>query len=151
MDKPMWITLAVLAVGAALAYAAYFAFVVVGAFKRKPGGAPDNQEPACGRCGYLVRGIPSFTCPECGSDLRDVGIEVGKRRGGAGWLAVIVLVMVWSLCMWLAGGLIDMLVMEWTPRYSSNTSRSTLGFPKSRAYENVTIKNSLRFPELTGS
>ena len=28
----------------------------------------------CGKCGYNVTGIPTFTCPECGSDLRKVGI-----------------------------------------------------------------------------
>lgn len=32
------------------------------------------QAPSCGRCDYQVRGLPSFICPECGSDLRDVGI-----------------------------------------------------------------------------
>jgi class 3 adenylate cyclase len=32
------------------------------------------NEPSCGRCGYLVKGLTTFTCPECGSDLRDVGI-----------------------------------------------------------------------------
>jgi hypothetical protein len=31
-------------------------------------------EPSCGKCGYCVRGIPGLTCPECGSDLREVGI-----------------------------------------------------------------------------
>jgi class 3 adenylate cyclase len=28
----------------------------------------------CGRCGYMVAGLPTFACPECGSDLREVGI-----------------------------------------------------------------------------
>ncbi|HSI36374.1 MAG: adenylate/guanylate cyclase domain-containing protein [Phycisphaerae bacterium] len=31
----------------------------------------------CGKCGYNVTGIPTFTCPECGSDLREVGIVQG--------------------------------------------------------------------------
>jgi hypothetical protein len=31
-------------------------------------------EPSCGRCGYCVRGLESMICPECGSDLRKVGI-----------------------------------------------------------------------------
>lgn len=35
---------------------------------------PDADDPRCGKCGYCVRGVPSFTCPECGSDLRAVGI-----------------------------------------------------------------------------
>ena len=33
-----------------------------------------SGEPRCGQCGYLSRGAASFTCPECGSDLRHVGI-----------------------------------------------------------------------------
>ncbi len=28
----------------------------------------------CGKCGYSVRGLTTFQCPECGSDLRKVGI-----------------------------------------------------------------------------
>jgi hypothetical protein len=32
-------------------------------------------EPSCRACGYAVKGLPSFTCPECGSDLREVGID----------------------------------------------------------------------------
>jgi len=39
------------------------------------------EEPTCGKCGYIVRGIEGFTCPECGSDLREVGIiPPGGRR-----------------------------------------------------------------------
>jgi hypothetical protein len=38
-------------------------------------------DPVCGRCGYAVRGLPTFTCPECGADLREVGI-LTPRRGG---------------------------------------------------------------------
>lgn len=30
--------------------------------------------PACGSCGYPARGIDSLNCPECGADLRVVGI-----------------------------------------------------------------------------
>ena len=36
---------------------------------------PKVTEPSCRACGYAVRGLPSFICPECGSDLREVGID----------------------------------------------------------------------------
>jgi hypothetical protein len=36
---------------------------------------PKVTVPSCRACGYAVKGLPSFTCPECGSDLREVGID----------------------------------------------------------------------------
>src|SRR5436190_23873548 len=92
----------------------FVALLIAGAVAQRPAPqdkpAPRDADPKCGQCGYVVRGIPSFTCPECGSDLRDVGIDIGKRRGGAGRIAVIGLTVVWALFMWLAGGLIDMAI-----------------------------------------
>ena len=38
-------------------------------------------EPVCAKCGYGVRGLPSFTCPECGADLREAGIHAPGSRG----------------------------------------------------------------------
>src|SRR6266700_4098720 len=38
-----------------------------------------TRQPTCGQFGYNVTGLSTFTCPECGSDLRQVGI-----RGAAG-------------------------------------------------------------------
>jgi class 3 adenylate cyclase/predicted RNA-binding Zn-ribbon protein involved in translation (DUF1610 family) len=37
------------------------------------------KEPTCGRCGYNVTGLSTFTCPECGSDLREVGIRSERK------------------------------------------------------------------------
>src|SRR5687768_8193859 len=58
--------------------------------------ADEPADPRCGACGYIVRGIESLRCPECGSDLRAVGIDVGRRRGRftppgplAHWLTVV--------------------------------------------------------------
>jgi hypothetical protein len=39
-----------------------------------------RADPVCGQCGYCVRGITSLTCPECGSDLREVGIIAPNMR-----------------------------------------------------------------------
>jgi class 3 adenylate cyclase len=41
-------------------------------FLRRRRGA---TQPTCGHCGYDVQGLPTFICPECGSDLRRVGIR----------------------------------------------------------------------------
>ena len=37
----------------------------------------------CGECGYRVEGVSGLRCPECGSDLREVGIDVkeSKKQG----------------------------------------------------------------------
>ena len=34
----------------------------------------------CGRCGYGVTGLTSMQCPECGADLRVVGIDKGNAQ-----------------------------------------------------------------------
>lgn len=34
----------------------------------------DSPSAKCGRCGYPMRGIASLHCPECGADLREVGM-----------------------------------------------------------------------------
>jgi hypothetical protein len=44
--------------------------------------ARKSTDPICGKCGYCVRGITSLICPECGSDLREVGIIPPGGRGG---------------------------------------------------------------------
>jgi hypothetical protein len=37
-----------------------------------------SAEPTCAACGYAVIGLPSHVCPECGSDLRVVGIRTPR-------------------------------------------------------------------------
>jgi len=41
-------------------------------------------EMSCGGCGYAVRGLESLNCPECGADLRMVGITRGQGAGKRG-------------------------------------------------------------------
>lgn len=45
------------------------------------GGRSRSGEMACGGCGYAVRGLEALNCPECGADLREVGIDRGKGGG----------------------------------------------------------------------
>jgi hypothetical protein len=40
-----------------------------------PWWGPKVTQPSCRACGYAVQRLPSFTCPECRSDLREVGID----------------------------------------------------------------------------
>ncbi|WP_432799112.1 hypothetical protein [Poriferisphaera sp. WC338] len=42
-----------------------------------------HSEQGCGKCGYLVKGLSGLNCPECGADLREVGIgKPGRSRRG---------------------------------------------------------------------
>jgi hypothetical protein len=34
----------------------------------------------CGKCGYSTRALTTFACPECGADLREVGIVQPTKR-----------------------------------------------------------------------
>jgi len=61
-----------------------------------------SPDPACGNCGYATHGISSFECPECGADLREVGIVTPntRRQGGSGCLLPVgftVLVLILAL------------------------------------------------------
>lgn len=60
-----------------------------------------SQEPMCGQCGYIVVGLPSSICPECGQDLREVGITyppaVRERVTRAG------LLLLWSVLLLACG------------------------------------------------
>ena len=47
-----------------------------------------EDEAVCGGCGYSVRGLRSLICPECGADLRTVGIVPASTTGGR-WLTTL--------------------------------------------------------------
>ncbi len=58
---------------------------------RKPQVNDRSGEPRCGQCGYIVRGLSELNCPECGADLREVGIHHARRSPTWWW------VFLWSL------------------------------------------------------
>jgi class 3 adenylate cyclase len=70
-----WIALGVMALAVLLFGGSLIGF----ALRRR--GRVGLAARACGRCGYDVRGLPTFFCPECGSDLREVGITSGTPPG----------------------------------------------------------------------
>ena len=63
---------------------------------------PKVTQPSCRACGYAVRGLPSFTCPECGSDLREVGIDTPGTGAE-----------IFRRFKWLAGAVGGMFVALW--------------------------------------
>ena len=42
---------------------------------------PKQQHAICGHCQYIVVGLETMFCPECGSDFRRVGIRAPDKRG----------------------------------------------------------------------
>lgn len=42
---------------------------------------PKHCHAVCGQCQYIVEGLQTMFCPECGSDFRKVGIEMPHKRG----------------------------------------------------------------------
>lgn len=43
-----------------------------------------NAEAVCGACGYSTIGLRELRCPECGGDLRSVGIYTPSTPRGRG-------------------------------------------------------------------
>lgn len=54
--------------------------IVMLARSRRQAGA--SGEGNCGKCGYLVAGLSTFVCPECGADLRVAGIVAPRKSRG---------------------------------------------------------------------
>jgi general secretion pathway protein G len=74
---------------------------VVGGCRRRPPDEPDPDEPPrCRQCEYLLIGIQSQRCPECGTILSPDNVVHGERRrnahqavGGVGVLALGIVLM----------------------------------------------------------
>ena len=58
-------------------------------------------EQSCGKCGYSVRHLTTFNCPECGADLREVGI---RRQSGKGPVMIAAATGVFVMVVLLCGG-----------------------------------------------
>ncbi|MDP9173740.1 MAG: hypothetical protein M3O30_07725 [Planctomycetota bacterium] len=72
-------------------------------------------EPTCGQCGYCVRGIAGLICPECGADLREVGIVPpgGRAPNPANRLAIL-----WTIALPLPAMLITWILLMTVLPYS---------------------------------
>src|SRR5205823_12220816 len=81
-------------------------------------------EPVCGQCGYCVRGLAGMICPECGSDLREVGI---LTPGAARPISKLGRVVVWTLIAPPMGMLVGSLLAPWiAPMDLLTTERRTI-------------------------
>jgi hypothetical protein len=94
-------------------------------------------EPVCGACGYSTTGLTSFTCPECGGDLRSVGILTpGTARPGWGFAAsAAAFLVLWGFCLPPLAGLVSAVA----PARKFYERRVRLDGPPSRLYDGVVV------------
>ncbi|HEY7117668.1 MAG TPA: adenylate/guanylate cyclase domain-containing protein [Tepidisphaeraceae bacterium] len=120
-----------------------------------------RELPTCGHCGYAVVGLTTFTCPECGSDLREVGIVRSRnappppalasaRPRPLGEFATFVRVVGWQLALFAilftlgAYYGIDHYVERVRPTTWTET-QVVRAKPNSGSYQSVTVTLTQRF------
>ncbi|MDB5354604.1 MAG: hypothetical protein JWN24_1057 [Phycisphaerales bacterium] len=100
-----------------------------------------GNEPRCGKCGYMVRGLATFVCPECGSDLREVGIDTGHTRQPA-WVVALVLSISWTVLLLPVRRAMTRALEDAMPRWITVIHTATLQKPTSAAYSSFSIYGS---------
>lgn len=110
---------------------AVFLIVIVIAFLlwRPSTTKSEAMEPVCGKCGYIVKGLPSSICPECGSDLKRVGI-ITHRSCSA--ISPILFILCWSVLTLLG----TRTYLAGRP-YESKKTRGLV--PLSQSYERIDV------------
>lgn len=84
---------------------------------------PRVTQASCGHCRYPVEGLTTMTCPECGSDLREVGIITPARGTLPGPFVWVVL---WTLLLPFPALFIGRLVYVVAPSSWNNERYVTL-------------------------
>ncbi|MHC4991898.1 MAG: hypothetical protein ACYTGC_13055 [Planctomycetota bacterium] len=94
---------------------------------------PRVRAPSCGGCGYAVAGLATLRCPECGADLREVGIRTPSPQRGrsVGWVAI------WTLGLLLTATLVSPALRRWVPRRYSTVTRIDVAPQRISSYEGV--------------
>src|SRR5256885_16950672 len=99
-------------------------------------------DPACAACGYSAIGLASFICPECGNDLRRVGIltphTVSRRTSFAA--AAVSFTVLWGFVAVLVGSA----VAELTPALRRYYRKLTLSSPASGVSSAVQVLSVCR-------
>ena len=84
--------------------------------------------PVCGGCGYAVEGLEVLRCPECGCDLREVGIMTPTMSRGLSPGAVAVLAAVaWTMLIPLPALIATRIVSSMIPTQYHNRITVTYG------------------------
>ena len=97
--------------------------------------------PVCGKCSYAVQGLPSFTCPECGSDLREVGIVTPTTRRP---LPPLVLAIIWTLILPVPALVVSGVTVALVPLVQHTTMKVNYFGPHSGEYVIVDLVSHSR-------
>ena len=91
-------------------------------------------DASCGHCGYLVVGLTGPICPECGSNLSEVGIRLpGDVRPMPRLLRGLIFTLLYVALI----ALIFPLIAPILPRWYSIASSLEMSYPVSRDYHSV--------------
>lgn len=102
--------------------------------KRNPSGS------VCGGCNYAVDGLTTFICPECGGDLRNVGIITpNQSRPLPGWLKCVFWTAALPIPAVIVSALITLLI---GPAVFFRSATWTMEQPASGTFASVQITGS---------
>jgi hypothetical protein len=106
--------------------------------RRIPEPATVKSEPTCGNCGYLVKGLPSYTCPECGGNLGEVGVHFGNQ-----WRThPLTRIILWTFVLLVPAHYGWRFVGPRLPAFRDSQKRMAFATPKSGLYRTVQVKMS---------
>lgn len=114
-------------------------FVVLALVRRATARWEASHGSTCGRCDYSARGLTTFVCPECGGDLREVGILPSEMRGGFGTPSHLSRkLMTWTVVLAVFGFIFTSMVGEYClPAVTSASEDYRLAGPPSSQYRHV--------------
>jgi len=108
------------------------------------------KQPSCRWCGYPATGLESFTCPECGKDLRQVGIittKVSKRRKP---ISLLLTWFLWTALLLAPFAILNSYLLIMFQESERTVDQSViLSKPQSNAYDHITITvkaNAFQWP-----
>ena len=101
---------------------------------------PDTS--VCGACSYSVDGLTTFTCPECGSDLRKVGILTpNQSRPLPGWLKCIF----FTIALPLPALILSAIIIAFAgPTVNQRNTTWTISQPASASFTTAYVETSAR-------
>ena len=80
-----------------------------------------------------------MVCPECGSDLREVGIRVGQESGGSR-TSVAVLALIWAVLIWIAGTAVMTAIEQMPLHWARMNLSAQFQAPDSKAYRSIGVQ-----------